>query len=48
VIATREDWNRAYYGEDVRAVDILITGNISNPAADPLRDTVAKIDPPSE
>ena len=48
VIATREDWNRAYYGEDVRAVDILITGKISNPAADALRDTVAKIDPPEE
>jgi lipid-binding SYLF domain-containing protein len=48
VIATREDWNRAYYGEDVRAVDILITGNVSNPAADALRDTVARIDPPEE
>ena len=48
VIATREDWNRSYYGGDVRAVDILITGRVSNPAADPLRDTIAKVHTPPE
>ena len=48
VIATREGWNRAYYGEDVRAVDILITGTASNPGADALRETVADIDTTSD
>ena len=48
VIATREGWNRAYYGEDVRAVDILITGTASNPGADALRETVANIDTTSD
>jgi len=48
VIATREGWNRAYYGEDVRAIDILITGTASNPGADPLRETVADIDTTSD
>jgi lipid-binding SYLF domain-containing protein len=43
VIATRESWNRAYYGEDVRAIDILAIGKVTNRAADTLRDTVAKI-----
>ena len=46
--ATREGWNRAYYGEDVRAVDILITGTASNPGADALRQTVADIDTTSD
>ena len=48
VIATREGWNRAYYGEDVRTVDILITGTASNPGADALRQTVADIDTTSD
>ncbi len=48
VIATREAWNRAYYGEDVRAIDILVTGTASNPGADPLRETVADIDTTSD
>jgi lipid-binding SYLF domain-containing protein len=48
VIATREGWNRAYYGEGVRAIDILITGTASNPGADPLRETVANIDTASD
>ncbi len=48
VIATREGWNRAYYGEDARAIDILITGTASNPGADPLRETVANIDTTSD
>jgi SH3 domain-containing YSC84-like protein 1 len=48
VITTREDWNRAYYGEEVRAVDILITGSARNPGADALRKTVADIDTTSD
>ncbi len=38
---TREAWNRAYYGEDVRAVDILVSGIAGNPGADPLRQVIA-------
>jgi len=44
VIATREGWNRTYYGSDVRAIDILVSGTARNPAADALRQTVADID----
>ncbi len=38
---TREAWNRAYYGEDVRAIDILVSGIAGNPGADPLRRVIA-------
>ncbi len=38
---TREAWNRTYYGEDVRAVDILVSGIAGNPGADPLRQVIA-------
>ena len=48
VITTREDWNRTYYGEDVRAVDILISGTARNEGADALRKTVADIDTTSD
>jgi lipid-binding SYLF domain-containing protein len=41
LFATREDWNRAYYGEDIRAIDILVSGTASNPGADPLRQVIA-------
>ena len=41
LFATRESWNRAYYGEDVRAIDILISGIAVNPSADPLRQVIA-------
>jgi lipid-binding SYLF domain-containing protein len=44
VVATREGWNRTYYGSDVRAIDILVSGTARNPAADALRQTVADID----
>jgi lipid-binding SYLF domain-containing protein len=40
LFATREDWNRAYYGEDIRAIDILVSGTASNPGADPLRQVI--------
>ncbi len=48
VIATREDWNRTYYGEGARAIDILVAGTASNPGADRLRETVANIDTTSD
>ncbi len=48
VIATREDWNRTYYGEGARAIDILVTGTASNPGADRLRETIANIDTTSD
>ncbi len=48
VVTTREAWNRTYYGADVRAVDILISGTARNPAADALRKTVADIDTTSD
>lgn len=41
LFATRETWNRVYYGEDVRAIDILISGKAVNPGADPLRRVIA-------
>ncbi len=40
LFVTREAWNRAYYGEDVRAIDILVSGTASNPGADPLRQVI--------
>ncbi len=40
LFATREDWNRAYYGENIRAIDILVSGTASNPGADPLRQVI--------
>jgi lipid-binding SYLF domain-containing protein len=36
-IATRDAWNSAYYGQEVRPVDVLVTRNVSNPQADQLR-----------
>jgi lipid-binding SYLF domain-containing protein len=48
VIATRESWNRSYYGEGVRAIDILVSGTAINPGADALRQTVADIDTTSD
>jgi lipid-binding SYLF domain-containing protein len=38
---TREAWNRAYYGEDIRAIDILVSGVAADPGADPLRQAIA-------
>lgn len=37
LVETRDDWNRAYYGQAVRPLDILVTGKVANTAADPLR-----------
>ncbi len=41
LFVTREAWNRAYYGEDVRAIDILVSCIPGNPGADPLRQVIA-------
>ncbi len=41
LFVTREAWNRAYYGKDVRAVDILVSGSAGNPGADPLRQVIS-------
>jgi lipid-binding SYLF domain-containing protein len=35
--------NRAYYGRNVRPVDILVRGTANNPNSDSLRAAVAKI-----
>jgi len=42
VVATRGDWNRAYYGKDVTPTDILVRHDVTNPKADELIDTVRK------
>ena len=42
LVETRDDWNSAYYGAAVRPLDILITGKVGNPAADPLRAALVR------
>jgi lipid-binding SYLF domain-containing protein len=42
VVATREAWNRAYYGRAVTPVDILIRGDVRDPNAEPLLAAVGK------
>jgi lipid-binding SYLF domain-containing protein len=41
VVATREDWNRAYYGRDVSPIDIFVRPQVTNPNARELIDAVA-------
>jgi len=41
VVKVRPKYNTAYYGKEVRPVDILVTRNISSPHADQLRNSVA-------
>jgi SH3 domain-containing YSC84-like protein 1 len=43
VVATRNDWNSAYYGKDVRVPDILISRTVHNNHSDELRGTVSKV-----
>lgn len=40
VIATRGEWNRAYYGQEVRPQDIVMIRSVSNPGAAGLREAV--------
>jgi lipid-binding SYLF domain-containing protein len=42
VIAAEDDWNRAYYGRDVRPLDIVERRSVSNAGADGLRRVVAR------
>ncbi len=41
VIATRDEWNRAYYGREVRPVDIFVKRSVSNPGSIELRRVLA-------
>lgn len=42
VIATRDKWNKGYYGKAVNPVDILVKHSVSNPGSAELLKTVAK------
>jgi lipid-binding SYLF domain-containing protein len=42
VVANRGDWNRAYYGVDVNATDILIRRTVANPHAAPMIEALAR------
>lgn len=37
VIATRDEWNRNYYGKDLRPTDILVKRSVTNPQSADLR-----------
>ncbi|WP_455241683.1 lipid-binding SYLF domain-containing protein [Petrachloros mirabilis] len=37
VIATRDEWNRDYYGKDLRPTDILVKRSVTNPQSADLR-----------
>lgn len=43
VVKTRDKWNEKYYGKPVSPTDIIIRKSVSNPQADNLRTSVAKI-----
>jgi lipid-binding SYLF domain-containing protein len=40
VVSTSNDWNNAYYGKEVRPVDILVTHKVKNPGSAKLRTAV--------
>ena len=42
VISTRDAWNATYYGQQVRPADILVSRNVSNGQADPLRNRLSR------
>jgi lipid-binding SYLF domain-containing protein len=42
VIATRDEWNEAYYGRSVRPMDIFVKHSVSNAGSWELRQTVAE------
>jgi lipid-binding SYLF domain-containing protein len=46
LITSKSDWNRAYYGRDVGAREIVIDRVVSNPGADPLRGILARYSSP--
>ncbi len=43
VIAARDGWNEQYYGKPVKPVDILLLREVSNPHADRLLSTLARL-----
>ena len=42
VVKIRNDWNAAYYGKEVRPVDIIVRQSVSNPGSAELRAALAK------
>ncbi len=43
VVDTRDGLNHAYYGKTVTPTDILVKHSVSNPQANPLRESLARI-----
>jgi lipid-binding SYLF domain-containing protein len=42
IISAKSEWNRAYYGRPMAASQIVLQREASNPAAAPLRETLAR------
>lgn len=42
VLATRGEWNKAYYGQEVRPQDIVMIRSVRNPGSASLREAVQK------
>jgi len=42
VVKTNYGWNKAYYGEPVMPMDILVAGKVNNPRSSDLRSAVSK------
>jgi len=42
-VAEREGWNQEYYGRSVRPIEIVIDHKVSNPQAENLRETMARV-----
>jgi lipid-binding SYLF domain-containing protein len=48
LITAKSDWDRAYYGRDVGAREIVIDRVVNNPGADPLRGILARYAAPEQ
>lgn len=48
LLASKSDWNQAYYGRPMAAQQIVITMEATNPAADPLRQILIRYGQQSE
>jgi len=42
LMSTKSDWNQAYYGRPLAAQQIVVQMQVSNPAADPLREVLMR------
>ncbi len=42
LLAAKSEWDRAYYGQDIGAREIVVDMKVNNPGADPLRAILAK------